>query len=481
VSSLGKNNLKKKSLIENTLWSSLDYLFNRLAIIAVTNIIIARVLSPSNYGIFSTALTLVQSLWIVVDFGITQYGIREAAKTADVAARHRLARGLYSFRLLMALTALLLLVFATLLLPIADQWRFPLILSGLYLFFFSLLPDWYFKANLRFRAIFFSNSISALIYLLLVLLFVNSCDDLNTACFLWAISFLPTSIILLTKIHYMEGRFIRFPGRGSLAKILPHLNESRHFFVLALFSNLYISIPVYLLTALASTESIGYFNANYRIFLLLSSMLLPLSHVFYPVLSGSFSRKGGSDFLNKLNLFQHASQLLILPAILITWLYGHDIILLFYGEGYEVAAWILSYLSIPILFTMIRLPLSNAVAASGNQRFLAVVSILMSIFSLFSGYLLIGNFGLRGAVVSIIIAETLFMISLVSLSIRLLPIPGRKIFSGFSWKVILGIAPSSIIWWRLDFSLPTLFAGMAAYVIFLLLMGEIDIFKRTIS
>lgn len=469
----------KRQVFSNSFWSVGDYLITRLAIVLATNIIVARALSPSGYGIFSVALTVAQTMWIVTDFGISLYAVREVAKAPNPEKQHEIAKDFQSLRFILAMFIFGWMVISLFVLRIEAKWTTPVILSGIFILIYSLYPDWYFRAIERFRGLAIANAVSSVIYVSAVFIFVRDPEDISIACALWACSFLPSTAILFIWTSREKGSLISIQHFTRIFDILSHLRETKYFLYSAIFSNIYISMPIYLLTWLASETEVGFFSSSYRLYIYISSILLPVSQVFYPLLSKAYPEATLDEFKGKQNYFLRMGLILILPASLVSVMFGKEIIVFLYGQQFETGAWTMSYFSLPMIFSTIRLTLANPIAASGQQKYLAYASFASALVSTLIGYLAILDSGLAGAVLMVIVGEIVFVTILVIMAGKYISIPFLDIVSGCPLKVVPALMlMGGVMWMAKGFSISVIMLGFLLYGLTLLLLGEFDFLKE---
>lgn len=460
-------------LFKSSFWAACDYFFNKVVSVVVTQAFIARAVQPEEFGIFSTAVMVAQSLWVLVDFGITRYGIREIAKAPDSTRQISIAWELLCIRLANALIVLVGFLCLVLLFFRADNWKAPMAICATSTLVQALTPDYYFKAILAFRMVFLSDLLAAILFVLAVKIMVAGSGDLLLACALWAASSLPAAVLLLKAILIQGGSVVSFL-RFDLAASLSHIKETKHFFFAALLDNLYISSPVYLVTSLMGEAAAGYFNASYRLYLYLASIILPISQVFFPILSRTHSIGSASKFLEGRACFQRIVIALMLPAVAVTSLFGRDIVAMIFGSKFEGSSWILQWLSVPLLLSTLRLTFSLPIAASGNQRVLVLISAVLALASAAAGYLLIRLGGIAGIVIAVAASEIAFLMALMIGAKRILSVSIRNIDSGVPWKAMISISFSSLFMWQAGFSVISLAGGSIVYVTLLYILGEWD-------
>lgn len=460
------------NIIKGSLWSTADYFLNRLVIAVATNVFIARALSPEKYGIFSTAVTVAQGLWIVADFGLTQYGVREIAQSNSDNASS-LFTELLSARLFFSFGVFGAMLLFVWMLPIEPDRKTAFYLAGIYIPAYSFSPDWYLRARLKFKEIFFADFVSSVFLVASLALIVTSPDSITGACSIWALSYAVSTALLLFIVRRQNGAPL-FSFDISFRAISAHVRESKFFLFNAILGNLYISIPIYLLAAVVGDVETGYFNASYRLYIYTSSIMLPISHVFYSVLASMQSSGQATKFAEKRGVFQRVIFVMILPAAIITALFGSRIVDFVYGSKFVSASWILPYFSAPILLTALRLAFQVPIAVSGNQRSLAWISFVVLFVSVLTTYYMVSVCGLAGAVYSTILSESIYVFLLVTVCVKLRLVSLEGVLSAIPVKVLPVIIVTSFLLWNWGFSWYALALAAVIYLMSLYFTGELE-------
>lgn len=401
---------------EQAAWSAASYFLRGLGN-ALSHILLARLLLPEGYGIYSVALLVSTTMWIAVDFGVSSFGVREVAKASDSDKRLRIMSELLSLRLVFAVVAIFLMFFVLEFLPIQNHWKHPIFLSGgVFVLTYSLCPDWYFRGLGQFKKITMGGMISFSFFFPAIILLIKTPDDLNLACFLWGLSLFPTTLFLLAKAFHGLPGLIHFVKNDLSCKIFSNIKKAKYFFLIAVFDNLYTVFPTLVLSSLLTVQDVGYFSAAYRVYLLLKSLALPLSVVFYRLLSQVYAESDLESFEAQRKKWGKLTVIFFLPISLILWAWGDDVFVLLFGRSFESAAWVFPYFALPLFLSAMRLVLSVSLTACGHQRYLAFTTLFMALFSLAASYIFIQFAGFVGAVLVVCTGEVIYYSALVFLS-----------------------------------------------------------------
>jgi len=426
----------QKKAIVNSFWSIVDSVVNKSMIIIVTSFLLARSLKPANFGIFSVGISLAQTLWIFSEFGTTNYGIREIPRKSVFLQRQEVASFILSIRLLFSYVIFAGVLVYFLIIKENSKWNVPMIFCSIYILVYALYQDWYYKGKQKFKTLALANTVSTVFYALSVSFLIKSPTDLNLAAILWALAYLPGSIILwLLNSRAKEGLSI-LSGIWKISALMLHFKECILFFFVSISINLLNYIPIYLLSLFSNAKQVGYFSASYKLYLYFSSLFLPISYVFYPLLSEAFI-ENREEFFIKLRSFQKFSFITILPVALIIGIFSKELVLFLYGSAYKPSSEILTYLSLPIFLSTIRLPLTISIWAAEKQGYYAFATSCMCLFITLVGYFFIQINGLQGAAQAVLLGELVFIVLLFYLVRTYVSLSLNEIFLGYPIKAFV--------------------------------------------
>jgi polysaccharide transporter, PST family len=324
-------------LLKNISWSIFSEVVSKVGFI-LANIVLARKLGSSAYGIFSIAQMVAFYIWTVVDFGTGMYGTKHIAIKRGMA--HEIYTTIQSYRLISGIIAVVLATWYVML--FVNNNTLVYLYAALYAITYGLYSDWVFRGLEEFKWLALGSLTSSCFFLIGVLFFVETDNDLQKAVLFWSMSFLIGAIPLYFILLKKHGIF--FNAKVSVSSCFKLLSESYHFAVPAFLSVINSYFVITLLAYMLTSAEVGIFTAPYRILLSILGGVYIISMTIYPFLSREYVR----DEVNfsKISIIIMFITLLAsnILAILI-WIYSEQIVLFIFGNEYLQSAIILSILA----------------------------------------------------------------------------------------------------------------------------------------
>jgi len=242
---------------------------------------VARVLQPSAFGlvVFSQGFAFV--LMVLIDWGFSFHGTREAASTREDPAE--LAQAVHNVRgaqLLLSAASLPIALGALLVVPKLSEHPEFLILAWVAAVAGGLSPSWYFVGVERLRLISFIQLAFRFLGAGLTFAFVRGPDDAWIVMALFAASNV-TAWIAADILMYREIKF-RVPRlRPSLGAV----RGSTMLFISTVAVTLYTAFNVVLLGLFEPSAAVAHFGAAERILRVSLQVLAPIGTAVYPRLA----------------------------------------------------------------------------------------------------------------------------------------------------------------------------------------------------
>jgi O-antigen/teichoic acid export membrane protein len=387
-------------------WSIVSEAVGR-GVFFITNIYLARTLGVSNFGLFTLAQTMTFYFWLAVDLGTNMYGIREIAKHKENA--EEIINPLLTLRIIAGLLVFTVYTSSVFLFDMTLEKKLVFASAGLYLITYSFYTDWVMKGLEKFKLIAAGSILSSVVFLGGTLLFVKVSGQTLAAMSVWSISYLAGGLWLFYFLHKKLGR--RYRPTFDIKDWIGHLRESIFFTTSGSLMILYQYFPIFLLGIFFGDYELGLFSAPYRVVLAVGTAGFLLPSAFYPILSELYHKDRGNFRKTHRNL-----QIIMLATgavIGITGaLYAGDIIGTLFGNKYsdsiivfKIIVWL-----IPLYF--VRYSFGSVLYSAGFQRKHNIATLMGVILVLVTGMILIPEYGITGASVSLIIAEATIVISM---------------------------------------------------------------------
>ncbi len=367
-----------------------------------TTIYLARTLGSEAFGMLTIGLSFLgYAIW-VSDLGLLNIGAREVAKEP----LKRIFRAKEVF-LLKIVLGILVFGFSFLIIPTFEipEEQKEIIQGFMYsLIPYALLMEWYYNGKQYFGKVAFSKIAHSSLYLILVLLFVHSREDLSLVPVVYAIG-ISFSAFVLGAYSFKENPF-ELPARGWA--VIKDLFQS----ALTLgsgdfFKRMLQLLPPLLIGFLLSANDAGIYGAAIRIIFIAMLIDRIFVHLLLPNLASQWIE---NISLAKSNV-RIASRLLLLigsvlalgiaisSPVLIEWIYGNE---------YVLSSPVLSILTVFLFFTFLNSLFSTGLLAIGKDQeyfnsslFAGIISATIMILASTTGDLYL-------VAVSVAISEVIF-------------------------------------------------------------------------
>lgn len=403
-------------IVKNFLSLSLAEVVSKV-LSAALSIYVARYLGVEVFGqlAFATALTAYFTLF--ADFGLTTLGVREIAKNRGGTGY--LAMNILVLQLGLVFLLLILLGFLLFFMPLSDNLKILTFLFGLSMLPGALSLSYIFQAHERME-------ITALVRVLTQLITVVFSFLL---IYLWRdVLVLPLTQLLgglvgAAFIFYLLKRYIALSLTGfdwERVKIL--FKQALPFVGSALAVTIYYNIDSVILQLIKGSEVVGYYNASYKIVLLLVGFAVYFQAAVYPTLVNLLKY----NVEKAQYLLRALSKLLIfasLPVAIGGTVLAQRIIELVYGVNYGQSILPFQILIWSVFTIYVNVSFGVTLLAGGREKqYLKCVG-TGAILNLLLNVLLIPKFSLIGAAVATIITEVYVLAAIYYYAHAVLNIP----------------------------------------------------------
>ncbi|MCR9131966.1 MAG: oligosaccharide flippase family protein [bacterium] len=327
----------------------------------IITIYLARSLGTEGFGLVSIAMAYLGYLVFFADFGLFNIASREVAR--DESKRNYRISELLILRIFMALSVLMISWF---LMPfIIEDSQLLSLTRGFMLALIphSFLVEWYFIGVQRYKVNALSNIIKNGVYLILILLFVDSMDQIPALPFYYVTGLLASAVMLIW--IFLKDRPLQLGIRGfhilwdGLKAAITVGSGSFFAQVIQLFPPIAIG---YFLT----TSNAGEYSAAFR--LIIAGMLI--DRIFVQLLIPNLSKQWSEDKeLATLNMDHTMRLMLVLGALASIGLFlgAPDFILLVFGNEFENSISIVMVLSFLLFVTFQNSIFSHGLVALGKD------------------------------------------------------------------------------------------------------------------
>ena len=383
--------MSKNIIVKNTI--SLLILQGSLYIVPLIILpYLVRVLGIETFGLLAFATATISFFRGVVEYGFNLSATKEIADNKNNAEK---ISELFSSVLI---SKFLLSIFCLLILSILVI-SFDIFLRNWELFFISFLiifgdllfPLWFFQGIENMKMITYLQITYKAIFVLLVLLFVNSKDDFLLVPL---IDSLGAVIIGFFSIYYIKQKYnLKF----VLVKqniIFKQLKDGWHIFLSRITVILYTSLNTFVLGLMTNNELVGIYSIAEKIYMAIRGLLNPFVQAIFPYLVRKYKE-------NKIEYLITSKRISIGYAITLivfsigTYIFSDYLFYLISGKYNIDGQEILKIFAISIIFAIGPL-FSNLLIIKGRSKILTKITFICMLVNLIFIYPLIYKFNIYG-------------------------------------------------------------------------------------
>lgn len=250
---------------------------------------LARKLGTSDFGVINIGFTALSYAIMTTAGGLNTYGAREIARSDSFAV----VNSLLSLRLAGSLVTYGLLAIVALVLVTDPMIAKVVLVSGIALFAHAVMLEWFFQGREAMGMIGVGRLVSAVVYLLLVILFVRKPEDLLWVAVAAVIGDFVAAAVMLTVYRIRYSAPFSFDTAGWLRMV----RQSFQIGVGSMLGHFSINLPPLVLGIMVSTADVGIYSAAQRMvfFLLMldrvvGTLLLPAAARLHSCSPESLSR-----------------------------------------------------------------------------------------------------------------------------------------------------------------------------------------------
>ena len=375
----------------------------------------ARYLGPERYGTIAFALAFTSIFGVVTDLGINTLTIREVARNKNSATTF-LGNLLLIKSILVIITVAFIVVAVNL---TGHDWieidvtyliSISIILSAFNGAFNSL-----FQAFERIEYV----SIGSVLSNISMLLGAGYAISQGFGVIGFACIYIFSSILGLAYTLFVANRLhLTHALQIDREMIWPMMKEALPFGITALSGMIYTYADSIMLSSLKGNEVVGWYNAPYRLMLMMLFIPNVINVVIFPVMSRYFT--SSPSFL-KLIYTKYLKFMLILslPLGMGTTLIADKIILFVFGVGFENSIVALKIIIWTIVLTFIGAAFARLLESVNQQRIITKISMVCMVVNVLLNILLIPKFSYIGSSFVTVVTEFLLVGSIIFFSYRL--------------------------------------------------------------
>lgn len=354
----------------------------------ITLPLITRALGPDGYGQFTYLFVILSYFGFFIDFGYLSYGTNKLCEKTDSST---VIGKIISLQLLTAIFSYIILIIVAYFFLDTGKYTLLLIFSSIFISQIFSIRYYYLAGNKLYY-----NSISELAGQIVYAALIFSVFVKYQSVF---------ALIIISVLQaFVTAAFLFLPYIKK-NKIELNLNISRNFKTLKDAYKLGIASKAEAITVsfiilcagfFLNEESVGLYNASFKIYLILLTVVQGVSYSVMPMLLKNVKKTVGSNF-NKISIIFYVYLFIGTALSLFTFFFSDKIISLMFGEKFYDSVQILKNFSLTILLWPLVMFMSLVTLAFNKYNYILITSVSSSLISVILSLLLIRNYGISGA------------------------------------------------------------------------------------
>ena len=359
-------------------------------LIGISPVIIARNISPHEFGIFSTYLSIANLTMTVAVFGLIEYFLISYSRREDLLPDF-ISWGL----LLCAIILLTSIIFSNYYFILVVLWVLSIKATTALYGAVLQVKEKYITAGLMYLLI----SFVVLVFLILYGSYQNLGVKMFLAYSASTSTFVIAGFILVMSLGHCFKAFLRLPN-------ISYIKNSYRFGLSAIFAYVYMSSDVVMLYFLDSKVSSGIYASTAAI-LFSVYMFFDVVYKFkLPLYSKSILNNNSSLIIQKFTNIVAVVSASFLAFVII---FGEKIVGVIYGEEYLAAGGVLKILGFVVFLHAYCYPYGMIISSHGMQAKKNKVQLFVAVVNIVLNMILIPKYGIDGALLATVISEVFLL------------------------------------------------------------------------
>jgi O-antigen/teichoic acid export membrane protein len=375
----------------------------------------ARYLGPERYGIISFALAFTSIFGVFADLGLNTLTVREVARNKILAEK-------YLGNLLLIKSVLSVITLGFIVVAINMMGHEKNAVYVVYLISISIVIATFtgvfislFQAFERIEYVAIGSLLSSVFMLLGAVYAINR----GFGVLGFASIYIFSSLMVLAYSLFIANR--RLLTRGlqiDRGMVRPMIFEALPFGLTSLSGMIYTYTDSIMLSSLQGNEVVGWYNASYRLVLMLLFIPNVINIVIFPVMSRYFT--SSPSFLKLLYAkYLKFMFILCLPIGIGTTLIADKIILFVFGVAFAKSIIALQILIWTVVLTFAGAAFVKLLESTNRQRIITKISLICVVVNVLLNLLLIPKFSYVGSSFATVVTELVLVGSIIVLTYRL--------------------------------------------------------------
>lgn len=425
--------MKNKSLKKNVVLSALRTVI-MLLIPLVQFPYASRILGTDGVGKAQYIQSIATYFQLFATSGISYYAIREGVKVRD--DNKRLGKFVSEMLLFNCITTgIALLAYSILFwIPGLRDYRSLLLVFIVFIVCNGINLDWFFNILEDFQYITLRTFVIYISSIFLMFCILHNSNDVN--CYAIVIVF-PYAGILLSNLNKVRRTVPLLQYHKYRIKV--HVKPILVVFLITVSSSIYLLLDTTMLGIMCSDRDVGLYSAASKLSKMVVQVILAICSVFLPRLSYYIGVKDNISFRRLASDCVRLIMLLVIPCMFGLIVLAPEAILLFSGRDFIDAIGALKILAVNMVFSALNGFLGWHILVPNNkERFLLLATIAGAGVDFLLNLLFIPQFGIEGAAVSTLFAETVVFLVCALTSLKLFNL--KNIAINVIWYVLASIS-----------------------------------------
>lgn len=352
---------------------------------------LARILTTDDFGKINFAMAVIVYFSLISNMGLTLLGTKEIARSKEKISEY--LGNVLTLRLGLSIISFTLLFLLVLFLNKSLQVKYLILLYGAAMIPSAFFLDWAFQGLEKMEYIVLGNALTVVIYLVLVVLFIKTPQQLLLVpCFLFVSNFISAGLLFfIFAKNFGKPKFgFNFAAYKEILKTAVPMG------LIMLMSQVIYYLDTVMLGFMKSDTEVGYYSAAYKIILLLITAISAYHDAVFPVISGYY--KTSMDSLKKLNSVSVKLMIIIaIPLALGGTIIAGPVITFVYGVQYKGGIIALQILIWACALILINTAYSRGLFATDRQNDCLKIVAFQALIVIALNFILIPAFGITGA------------------------------------------------------------------------------------
>ena len=395
---------------KNTSWLFAEKIL-RMVVGLLVGIWVARYLGPDKFGLLSFAHSFVGLFTIFATLGLDEIVVRELVK--DESRRDSLVGTTFWLKLFGAFLVLLVLAFAiNFTSNDVDTHILVFIIASATIFQSFNIVDFYFQSKILGKFVAYANFISLFISTIVKIALILSHASL--LAFAWVVLF--DSFVLACGFIYFFLKHSTFRIKYLIfhkSTAIDLLKDSWPLIFSGGVLMIQARIDQVMIKEMLGSLEVGYYSVAMRLIEAVAFIPMLLKSSLYPSIQ-SAKIQSKALYQDRLLNFYRLNFLFFLVLAIPIFIFAEPIIVLLFGIEYQPAGVLLALLSIRLFFTNMGVARGTYIVTENLMKFSMFTMILGTIVNIYLNYVLIPNYGARGAIVATIVSffTTIYLVDI---------------------------------------------------------------------